>query len=380
MKANVEKRTRRQAHDPHLSRARSSARTRTCSSRRAPARTSPCWSTAAASRRSSRNSASWARPYLVDNFDQVLRLTRSPLFKGWVDKLRNAANLQVLSFDWFQGHRHVLTNTPVKVPADLKGIRMRTPGAPVWLETVRAMGATPTGMPWSEVYSALQTKVIDGAEAQHPAVYGARLYEVVKIVTKTEHIYLITGIVTSAHVVRQAAGRPAGGPDRGVVRRRQVGVGSDDRRRSPTTRRSCARRAMIGRRDRQGAVQGRDRRRVPDARLHRPARRSRTRRSASNAARCRREVAPGSRMERVARARGEDSLARACLAGCAALVFVAAVEPRVRPPDPVGDRYRDAAVHLVRVPGRRRGAARAASTSSSTSSCGCFRRRCSARC
>ena len=59
------------------------------------------------------------------------------------------------------------------------------------------MGATPTGMPWSEVYSALQTKVIDGAEAQHPAVYGARLYEVVKVITKTEHIYLITGIVTS---------------------------------------------------------------------------------------------------------------------------------------------------------------------------------------
>ena len=136
-------------------------------------------------------------PYLVDNYDQVLKLTTSPLFNGWVEKLRTAANLQVLSFDWFQGHRHVLTNVPIKTPADLKGIRLRTPGAPVWLETVRAMGATPTGMPWSEVYSALQTKVIDGAEAQHPAVYGARLYEVVKVITKTEHIYLITGIVTS---------------------------------------------------------------------------------------------------------------------------------------------------------------------------------------
>ena len=136
-------------------------------------------------------------PYLVDNFDQVLRLQQNALFKGWVEKLRGAANLQVLSFDWFQGHRHMLTNVPVKVPADLKGVRVRTPGAPVWLETVRAMGATPTGMPWSEVYSALQTRVIDGAEAQHPAVYGARLYEVVKIITKTEHIYLITGIVTS---------------------------------------------------------------------------------------------------------------------------------------------------------------------------------------
>ena len=136
-------------------------------------------------------------PYLVDNYDQILKLEATPLFRSWVEKLRNASNHQVLSFNWFQGHRHVLTNTPVKVPADLKGIRMRTPGAPVWLETVRAMGATPTGMPWSEVYSALQTKVIDGAEAQHPAVFGAKLYEVVKHITKTEHIYLITGLVTS---------------------------------------------------------------------------------------------------------------------------------------------------------------------------------------
>jgi tripartite ATP-independent transporter DctP family solute receptor len=136
-------------------------------------------------------------PYLFDSYDQLLKLENTPLFAGWVEKLRGASNHQVLSFNWFQGHRHMLTNSPVKSPADLKGVRVRTPGAPVWLETVRAMGATPTGMPWSEVYSALQTKVIDGAEAQHPAVFGAKLYEVVKVVSKTEHIFLITGIVTS---------------------------------------------------------------------------------------------------------------------------------------------------------------------------------------
>ena len=184
-------------------------------------------------------------PYLVDNYGQVLRLTHSPLFAGWSEKLRNAANLQVLSFDWFQGHRHVLTNVPVKVPADLKGVRMRTPGAPVWLETVRAMGATPTGMPWSEVYSALQTKVIDGAEAQHPAVYGARLYEVVKVITKTEHIYLITGIVTSRTWFDKLPA-PTGG--RSSRRRPTPQASGRPRRRSsrwPTTRRSCAKRASL---------------------------------------------------------------------------------------------------------------------------------------
>ena len=122
----------------------------------------------------------------------------SPLFETWVEKLRKSAGLQILSFNWWQGERHLVTNVPVTVPADLAGVRMRTPGAPVWMETIRAMGATPTPMGWSEVYTALQQKVIDAVEAQDPAVYNSRLYEVTKYLTKTAHINLITGIVTSA--------------------------------------------------------------------------------------------------------------------------------------------------------------------------------------
>ena len=52
-------------------------------------------------------------------------------------------------------------------------------------------------MGWSEVYPALQQGVIDAAEAQHPATFGSRLYEVCKHLTKTGHFNLITGIVTS---------------------------------------------------------------------------------------------------------------------------------------------------------------------------------------
>ncbi|UEM20462.1 C4-dicarboxylate TRAP transporter substrate-binding protein [Skermanella mucosa] len=137
-------------------------------------------------------------PYLAQGFDGVRKVVTSPLFEQWVEKLRKASGHQVLSFNWWQGERHVLTNKPVATPADLSGVRMRTPGAPVWMETIRAMGATPTPMGWSEVYTALQQKVIDGVEAQHPASYGSRLYEVTSHVTKTGHINLITGIVTSA--------------------------------------------------------------------------------------------------------------------------------------------------------------------------------------
>ena len=137
-------------------------------------------------------------PYVAQGYGGIRKVVTSPMFEEWVQKLRKTSGHQVLSFNWWQGERHMLTNKPVKVPADLNGVRVRTPGAPVWMETIRAMGATPTPLPWSEVYTAMQQQVIDGAEAQDPAIYGARLYEVAKYLTKTGHINLITGIVTSA--------------------------------------------------------------------------------------------------------------------------------------------------------------------------------------
>lgn len=136
-------------------------------------------------------------PYIANGFPELRKIAASPLFDGWSEKLRQASGHQVLSFNWFQGERHLLTNKVVNTPADLNGVRMRTPGAPVWLETVRAMGATPTPLPWTEVYSALQLRAIDAAEAQFPAVWGSRLYEVIRNITKTAHINLITGLVGS---------------------------------------------------------------------------------------------------------------------------------------------------------------------------------------
>ena len=137
-------------------------------------------------------------PYLASDFAGYRKIVTSPLFAEWSKKLHDTSGHQILSFNWWQGQRNVLTEKPVSKPADLNGVRMRTPGAPVWMETIKAMGATPTPMGWGEVYPALQQNAIDAAEAQDTAVYGARLYEVAKHYTKTGHIGLITGLVTSA--------------------------------------------------------------------------------------------------------------------------------------------------------------------------------------
>jgi len=104
----------------------------------------------------------------------------------------------MLASNWYQGPRHALTQKPITGPEDLAGVRMRTIGAPVWIETIRAMGAEPTPIAWGEVYSALQLGTIDAAEAQPTAIKGAKLYEVIKNVTKTGHIQLVTALVVSA--------------------------------------------------------------------------------------------------------------------------------------------------------------------------------------
>ncbi len=136
-------------------------------------------------------------PYLASGYDGIRKVVTSPLFDSWVKKLHDSSGLEILSFNWWQGERQLWTNKPIKTPADLNGVRMRTPGAPVWMDTIKAMGATPTPMPYSDVYSALQQHVIDAVEAQLPAGQGSKLYEVTKYLTKTHHINLITGLVTS---------------------------------------------------------------------------------------------------------------------------------------------------------------------------------------
>ena len=137
-------------------------------------------------------------PFLFDSYEDADRFALSKEYLAWGDELEAKAGLVMLASNWYQGARHALTQKPVAAPADLAGMKMRTIGAPVWIETIRAMGAEPTPMPWGEVYSALQLGTLDAAEAQPTAIWGAKLYEVIKHVNKTGHIQLVTALVVGA--------------------------------------------------------------------------------------------------------------------------------------------------------------------------------------
>jgi tripartite ATP-independent transporter DctP family solute receptor len=91
---------------------------------------------------------------------------------------------------WENGFRH-LTNSKlaVKTPEDLKGMKVRTMENAFHLAAWKAMGANPTPMSWSEVFTALQQHAMDGQENPVPNFYTARIHEVNKYITTTGHIY-----------------------------------------------------------------------------------------------------------------------------------------------------------------------------------------------
>jgi tripartite ATP-independent transporter DctP family solute receptor len=137
-------------------------------------------------------------PYFAENLAEVEKLTKSPTIKGFLDELANKYGIKVLSYSWVQGYRHFFTNKPIRSPEDLKGLRIRTPPAPIWQESVRALGATPVALAFGDMYPALQQKAMDGVELVYNNIPAGRFYEVLKYVTESRHIMLVNFEVISA--------------------------------------------------------------------------------------------------------------------------------------------------------------------------------------
>jgi tripartite ATP-independent transporter DctP family solute receptor len=130
-------------------------------------------------------------PYFAENLDDVDKLSRAPTIQKWQAELAGQHGLKVVCFDWVQGYRHFFTSRPVRTPADLNGLRIRTPPAPIWQESIRSLGAAPVAMAFGEMYPALQQQAIDGVELVYNNIPGGRFYEVLKHATETKHIMLI---------------------------------------------------------------------------------------------------------------------------------------------------------------------------------------------
>lgn len=137
-------------------------------------------------------------PYFVTSIEEVKKLNQCPTVQKWNQELAEKFGFKVLSFNWVQGFRHFMTNKPVRSPKDLDGLRIRTPPAPIWQESVRALGAVPTAMNFGEIYTGLQQGAVDGAELVYDNITAGNLYEVLKFVDETGHFLLINFEVISS--------------------------------------------------------------------------------------------------------------------------------------------------------------------------------------
>ena len=132
--------------------------------------------------------------YIVDNYEDGMKLMATDTFKGWDADLANNG-ICGLCYNYYDGARSFMGHKAYNTPADLKGAVIRTPGADPYVESISAMGATPYNIAWSEVYNGIQTKSIDGCEVQYTSAVSSKIYEVCEYVSKTEHINLFNMVI-----------------------------------------------------------------------------------------------------------------------------------------------------------------------------------------
>jgi tripartite ATP-independent transporter DctP family solute receptor len=136
-------------------------------------------------------------PYLFTNLEDVYKLINGPFAETLNKKLIEEAGIRALGYIT-GGFRH-LTNSkkPVCSLEDLKGLKIRTPKNPLMIASYKSWGINPVPMAWSEVFTGLQQKVIDGQDNPYIAIHANKFYEVQKYITEIQYFQWTGPVVIS---------------------------------------------------------------------------------------------------------------------------------------------------------------------------------------
>ena len=126
-------------------------------------------------------------PFMFRNFAHWNAYRDSPFYQEVKDAYTAKTGIALLALTYY-GERHVTSNKPVRTPADMKGMKFRTPDAPLYMMFPRAVGANPTPIAFAEVYLALQNGTVDGQENPLPTILAKKFYEVNKNISLTGHM------------------------------------------------------------------------------------------------------------------------------------------------------------------------------------------------
>jgi len=137
-----------------------------------------------------------AVPYMIRDSAHMEKIVEGEIGQAIEKEVIEKVRLRPVA--WFErGARNLTSNREIKKPEDLNGLKLRVPNVPLFVATWEALGAKPTPMAFSEVFTSLQQGIIDGQENPYDLIKSASFFEVQKFVNKTEHvrgwIYLVIG-------------------------------------------------------------------------------------------------------------------------------------------------------------------------------------------
>ena len=128
-------------------------------------------------------------PYVFDGTAGLRKAINEPWVREEINRTLAKSNMRALLFLDNGGPRHVLNNKrPVRTPADLKGLKVRTTASPVEVAIFKSWGSLPTPITWAEVYTALSQGTVDGEGLMYTWMYSTRHYEVVRYVTENAYV------------------------------------------------------------------------------------------------------------------------------------------------------------------------------------------------
>ncbi|HYG90696.1 MAG TPA: TRAP transporter substrate-binding protein [Azospirillum sp.] len=134
-------------------------------------------------------------PYIFPNKESLAKVTEGPLGQQLLKKLE-PKGIMGLAY-WDNGFKVMSANRPLKTPADFKGLKMRIQSSKVLEAQMRALGALPQVMAFSEVYQAMQTGVVDGSENTPSNMYTQKHHEVQKNITLSDHGYIGYAVIVN---------------------------------------------------------------------------------------------------------------------------------------------------------------------------------------
>ena len=127
-------------------------------------------------------------PFLITNRQQLAKM-ENKVFYPYIAPEVEKKGYKIISL-WENGFRSITNNTrPINKPEDLKGLKVRTPNSSWRLKMFKTWGANPTPIPFGDVFIGLRTGVIDGQENPLTNIYAAKLQEVQKFLSITNHVY-----------------------------------------------------------------------------------------------------------------------------------------------------------------------------------------------